>query len=74
MESKTFLDLDNADYLSILDKWQQMNEFLEVFRVQSTRIGLKTDFKKTKSLRLEIKEDEEVSLDNQKIDRVDSLT
>jgi hypothetical protein len=41
--------------------WQN-NIFLEVLIVQDARIGLKTDFKNTKSLRLGITEGEEVML------------
>ena len=43
-----------------------MNEFLEVLRVQGARIGLKVNVKKTKSLRLGISEDEQVTLGNEK--------
>ena len=41
---------------------------LEVLRVQGARIGLKINVEKTKSLRLEISEDEKVTLGNKKID------
>ncbi|XP_065575526.1 uncharacterized protein LOC136037037 [Artemia franciscana] len=45
---KTFLDLDYADDLSILDESvSKMNELLEVLRVQGARIGLKINVKKT---------------------------
>ena len=45
---KTLLDLGYADDLSILDESViKMNEVLEVLRVQSTRIGLKINVKKT---------------------------
>ena len=47
-----------------------MNEFLEVLHVQGAKIGLKINVKKTKSLRLGISEDEQVTLDNEKIDQV----
>ena len=41
-EGKTFLDLDYADDLSILDESvSKMNESLEVLRVQGAKIGLK---------------------------------
>ena len=40
---KTFLDLDFADDLSILDEsLSNINELLEAMRVQGARIGLKT--------------------------------
>ena len=72
---KTLLDLDYADYLSILDESvSKMNEFLEVLRVQSARIGLKINVKKTRSLRLGISEDEKVTFGNEKIDQVGSFT
>ena len=51
-----------------------MNEFLEVLRVQGTRIGLKIDVKKTKSLRLGISENEKVTLGKEKIDQAGSFT
>ena len=45
------LDLDVADDLSILDESvSRINKLLEVLRVQNTRIGLKINIKKTKSL------------------------
>ena len=50
-----------------------MNEFLEILRVQGGRIGLKINFKKTKSLRL-ISEDENVTMGYEKIDQVGSFT
>ena len=56
---KTPLDLDYADDLSILDeRVMKMNEFLEILRVQGYRVGLKTNVKKFKSIRLGISEDE----------------
>jgi hypothetical protein len=56
---KILLDLDYADDLNILDEFvSKMNDLLEVLRVQGTRIGLKINDKKTKSLRLGISEDE----------------
>ena len=51
-----------------------MNEFLEVLRVQGAKIGLKINVKKTKSLRLGISEDEQVTLGNEKIDEVGSFS
>ena len=55
----TFLDLDYADDLRILDEnLRKMNKVLEVLQVQGARIGLKINVKKTKSLRLGISEDE----------------
>ena len=41
---------------------------------RSARTRLKNDVKKTKSLRLEISEDEKVMLGNEKIDQVSSFT
>ena len=50
--SKTLLDLDYADDLSILDEnVRKMVDFLEVLRAQDGRIGLKINFNKTKLLR-----------------------
>jgi len=50
---KSLLDLDYADDLSILDESvSKMNEFLQVLIVQGAKIGLNTNVKKTKSLRL----------------------
>ena len=43
-------------------------------RVQGARIGLKISVKKTKSLRLGISEDEKVTLGDEKIDQMGSLT
>ena len=72
---RTLLDLDYADDLSILDDSVcKMNEFLEVLRVQGAKIGLKINVKKTKSLRLGISEDEQVTLGNEKIDQVGSFS
>ena len=51
-----------------------MNTFLEVWRVQGAGIGPKINVKKTKSLRLGISEDGKVTLGNEKIDQVGSLT
>ena len=51
-----------------------MNEFLEVLRVQGAKIGLKINVKKTKSLRLGMSEDEQVTLGNKKIDQVRSFS
>jgi hypothetical protein len=51
---KSLLDLDYADDLNILEEsGSKMNKFLEVLRAQGTRISLKINVKKTKSLRLE---------------------
>ena len=62
---KTPLYLDYADDLSILDEsLSEMNELFEVLRVQSARIGLKINVKKTKSLRLGISEVNEVQRKN----------
>ena len=45
--SKTFLDLDYADDLSILDEnINKMNNILEVIKFQGTRTGLKINVKK----------------------------
>ena len=52
----------------------KINGFLEVLRVQGSRTGLKINFKKTKSLRLGISEDEKVTLGNEKIDQALSFT
>ena len=72
---KTLLDLDYADDLSILDESvSKMNELLEVLQFQGARIGLKIKVKKTKSLRLEISEDEKLTLGSVKIDQVGSFT
>jgi len=71
---KTFLDLDYAADLSILDEsMSKMNELSEVLRVHGDRIGLKINIKKTKSLRLGISEDEKVTLGSENIDQEDSL-
>ena len=71
---KTLLDLDYADDLSTLDESvSKVNELLEVLRVQGTRIGLKINVKKTKSLRLGISEDEKVTLGNEKNYQVGQL-
>ena len=43
-------------------------------RVQGARIGLKTNVKNTKSLRLGISDDEKLTLGNEIIDQVDSFT
>ena len=72
---RTLLDLDYADDLSILDESvSKMYEFLEVLRVQGAKIGLKINVKKTKSLRLGISEDEQVTLGIKKIDQVGSFS
>ncbi|XP_065578645.1 uncharacterized protein LOC136039088 [Artemia franciscana] len=55
---KTFLDLDYADNLSILDESLiTMNELLEFLRVQDARIGLKINVKNIGSLWLGKSED-----------------
>ena len=70
---KTFLELDYADDLSILDESiSKTNEFLEVLQVQGAKIGLKINFKKTKPLRLGMSEVEKVTLGSKKIDQADS--
>ena len=75
MGKKNFPGLDYADDLSILNEIvSKMNELLEILRVQSARIGLKINVKKTKSLRSGISKDEKVTLDNEKIDQVCSFT
>ena len=72
---KALLDLDYADVSSILDEsGSKMNKHLNVIRFQCARIGLKINVKKTKSLRLGISEDENVTLGNEKIDQVSSFT
>ena len=72
---KTLLDLDYADDLSILgESVSKMNGFLEVLLVQGAKIGLKINVKKTKSLRLGISEDEQVTLSKEKIDQVGSFS
>ena len=43
-------------------------------RVQGAKIGLKINVKKTKSLRLGISEDEQVTFGNKKIDQVGSFS
>ena len=43
-----------------------MNELLEVLRVQGARLGLEINVKKTKSLSLEISEDENAMLGRRK--------
>ncbi|XP_065557875.1 serine/threonine-protein kinase VRK1-like [Artemia franciscana] len=71
---ETLLDLDYANNLSILDESvSKRNELLEVLRVQSARIGLKINVKKTKSLRLGISEDEKLTLGDEMIHQVDSF-
>ena len=73
--SKTSLDLNYADDLSILDEnASKIDELLNVLCVQGARICLVIDVKKTKSLRLGISEDENVTLGNEKINEVDSFT
>ena len=72
---KTFLDVDYADDLSILDESvSKMNQHLEVLLVQGARKGLKINVKKTKSQRLEISKNEKVTLGNEKIGQVDCFT
>ena len=72
---KTLLDLDYADVLSTLDESvSQMNELIEILRVQGAGRRLNIIVKKTKSLRLGISEDENVTLGNEKIDQVGSFT
>ena len=72
---KTFLDLEYVDDLSILgENLSKMNELLVVLPVQGSRIGLKINVKKTKSLTLGISEDEKVMMGNGKIDQADSFT
>ena len=57
-ESKTLLDLDDDD-LGVLDEnVSKMNEFSKVLIVQAARIHLKINAKKTKPLRLGIREGE----------------
>ena len=51
-----------------------MNELLEILRVQGAKIGLKINVKKTKSLRVEISEEEKVMFDDEKIDQVGTFT
>ena len=46
-----------------------MNELLEDLRVQVAKIDLKTNVKKTRSLRLGISEDEYVTLGNERLIR-----
>jgi hypothetical protein len=72
---KSILDLDCADYLSILDEsLSKINELLEVLQVHGATIGLKINLKKTKSLMLGISEDEKLTLVNEKINQVCSFT
>ena len=72
---KILLDLDYADDLSILaESVGKINELLEGLRVQGARIGLRIDVKKTKSPRLRINEEEQMTLGNKKDDQVDSFT
>jgi len=72
---KTLLDQDYAGDLRIVDgSVSKMNELLEVLQVQGARIGYKINVKKTKSLRLGISEDENVTFGNQKIEQVHSFT
>ena len=71
--TKTLPDLDYAEDLSALyESVIKINELLDVLGVQGSRIGLKINVKKTKSLRLGIGEHENVMLGNDKIDQVDS--
>ena len=56
-ESKSLLDLDYTDDLSILDEnLSKINKFLEALRAQCARIDLKIKVNKTQSLRLGISE------------------
>ena len=72
---KTFLYLNYADDLSILDESvRKMNKILEILQVQGARIDLKINVKKTKPLRQGISEDEKVLQGNENIDQVDSFT
>ena len=74
MEGKTLLDLGYTDDLSALGKkCLQLIEFLLVLRSQGSKIDLKTNIKKTKSLSLGINEVGEVMSDNEKIGQVDSF-
>ena len=52
----------------------KMNQFSEVLRVQGAKIGLKINVRKTKSLRLGIIKDEQVTLGNEKIHQVGSFS
>ena len=71
---KTFLDLNFADHLSILEEGvSKINELLEVLRVQGARVVSKINVKK-KSLRLGISEDEKATLSTEKTDQVGSFT
>ena len=73
--SKTFLDLNYAEDLSILDEsLSKMNKLSEILQVHGAWIGLKINIWNSKSLRLGINENEKVMLGNEKIDRVDSFT
>jgi hypothetical protein len=54
--------------LNVIDKNViGMSEFLEALRVKGAKIGLKTNAKKTKSLRLEVNEAEVVMPATQKL-------
>jgi hypothetical protein len=65
---KILLELDYANDLSILDKnVSDMNELLEVLRVQGARTGLKINVKKIRLLRLGVRKGEEVIVGNEKI-------
>ena len=58
-----------AEELSNLDESvRKLKEFFEVLWVHDARIGLKINFKKTKSLSLEISEDKKEILVDEKID------
>ena len=52
----------------------ELNEHLEILRVQCAKIGLKINVKKTKLPRLGINVDEQETFDNEDIDQVDSFT
>ncbi|XP_065565925.1 uncharacterized protein LOC136030806 [Artemia franciscana] len=72
---KMLLDLDYVDDLSILDESvSKKNEFLNVLRLQGVKIGLKINVKKTKSLRLGLSEDEQVTLGNETLDHFGSFS
>ena len=71
---KILINLDFVDDFNILDESaSKMNEILEALRVQSPRIGSKINYSSIKSLRLSISEGEEMMLDNENNDEVDSI-
>jgi len=64
-KSKFIIDLDYATDLSVLGENVSIpNEYLEVLSVQSVRIGLEIEVKKTNKTTLEISEDEQMMLGN----------